>query len=296
VAQDAPGYQTRLGLDWHGSGQARLVHDPVYGAALLRVDWTGGPKTVELLQTVATRDRDASTPALVLSGADQQFWTRPSESLPTDGIVRDTAMGITAGHTTQRARLRAIYDWVVDKTTRDPHTPGCGTGDIRAMLQTGRLGGKCADINSLMTGLSRAAGLPARDVYGVRVAASRRYPSLGASGTVSKAQHCRSEIHLEDAGWFPVDPADVRKVMLEQHLVAGSAEALAVREQMFGSWEMNWIGYNSATDIVLPGAAPGYVPNFPFLMYPCAFTPAGQPDCLDPHGFAYEITSREVEA
>ena len=299
LAQTADGYQISLALDWHGTGQARIVRDARYGSELLAAEWRDtdpGPRTILVVQTVATRDRVSGEPMVAATAAEQRFWTQSTDSLPTDGIVRDTALRIVAHRTAPRERLKALYDWVVAETSRNPKTPGCGTGDIGAMLRSNNLGGKCADINSLMTGLSRAAGLPARDVYGIRVAASRRYPSLGTSGTVSKAQHCRSEIHLEDAGWFPVDPADVRKVMLEQHLVAGSVEALAVREQMFGSWEMNWIGYNNATDIVLPGAEPGHVPNFPFLMYPCAFTPAGQPDCLDPHGFAYEITSREVEA
>ncbi len=48
-----------------------------------------------------------------------------------------------------------------------------------------------------------------------------------------------------------------------------------------------------ATDIELPGSR-GKQPNFAFLMYPCAFTAAGQPDTLDPAAFHYEIASREI--
>jgi transglutaminase-like putative cysteine protease len=164
------------------------------------------------------------------------------------------------------------------------------------MLQSGNLSGKCADINGLMTGLARAAGLPARDVYGIRVAGSRLFKCIGASGVVSKAQHCRSEVFLDDAGWFPVDPADVRKVILEQGLAVDSPEVSALRERLFGAWEMNWLGYNSATDIILPGAMQQQRLNFALLMYPCAFTAHGQPNCLDPAHFQYEITSREVVA
>ena len=68
-----------------------------------------------------------------------------------------------------------------------------------------------------------------------------------------------------------------------------------MRERLFGAWEMNWVGYNSATDIELPGAG-RQRPNFAFLMYPCAFTATGQPNCLDPARFRYEITSRELTA
>src|SRR5208283_255737 len=80
------------------------------------------------------------------------------------------------------------------------------------------LGGKCADLNALFVGLARAAGVPARDVYGIRTAKSQLgYKSLGASSEiVTKAQHCRAEVYLGELGWTPVDPADVRKVMLEE--------------------------------------------------------------------------------
>jgi hypothetical protein len=56
---------------------------------------------------------------------------------------------------------------------------------------------------------------------------------------------------------------------------------------------MNWVGYNSATDIELPGAGQER-PNFAFLMYPCAFTAAGQPSAVDPAHFRYAITAREI--
>ena len=86
------------------------------------------------------------------------------------------------------------------------------------MLESGNLGGKCADLNALYVGLARAAALPARDVYGLRVAPSQLgSQSLGpATENVTKAQHCRAEVHLDGYGWVPVDPADVRKVVLEE--------------------------------------------------------------------------------
>lgn len=58
-------------------------------------------------------------------------------------------------------------------------TKGCGLGDIRGMLEMKNLSGKCADLNALFVGLARAAGLPARDLYGLRVAPSAMFPNLG---------------------------------------------------------------------------------------------------------------------
>ncbi|MBV9750639.1 MAG: transglutaminase domain-containing protein [Acetobacteraceae bacterium] len=297
LAQTAGGYQTALDLDWSASGRTKLVHDARYGADILYTAWDGreAAQTLDVVQRVATRDRGGSDPLLPLTEADRRFWTAPTPSAPTDGIVRETAERIIAGKAEPRARLRALYDWVVDNTWRDPATPGCGYGNVEAMLRSGRLGGKCADINGLMTALARAAGFPARDVYGVRVADSRVYPSLGRSGDVSTAQHCRAEAYLDDIGWVPLDPADVRKVVLEQKLAVDSPEIRVLRDRLFGTWEMNWIGYNSATDVELPGAGQRKT-DFAFLMYPCAFTADGQPNCLDPAHFRYEITSREIAA
>jgi len=49
----------------------------------------------------------------------------------------------------------AIYDRIVEKTHRDPKTRGCGSGNIRSMLESNYPGGKCADLN---VGLARAEG------------------------------------------------------------------------------------------------------------------------------------------
>ena len=128
--------------------------------------------------------------------------------------MRDTARKITGGKFSDLDQARAIYDWIVDNTARDPKTRGCGVGDVKSMLESGNLKGKCADLNALYVGLARAARLPARDVYGLRVARSEfGYRSLGAgSPNVTRAQHCRAEVYLVGYGWVPVDPADVRKV------------------------------------------------------------------------------------
>jgi len=293
VAQSVGTYQRARALKVDSNGQAELVKDARYKAAVLRVRWPqGGPRTVTLTQTIATRDRTLD--ATPLTPVERRFWLEAVPSLPTDGIVKTTADRIVAGHDTPSARARVIYDWVVDNTFRDPGTRGCGIGGIAGMLRTGLMGGKCADINSLMVGLSRAAGLPARDAYGVRLGPSAFVKQLGASGDVSHAQHCRAEVWLDGEGWLPVDPADVRKVVLEAKLAVNSPEVKAQRERLFGSWEMNWMAYNHATDIVLPGAARSMDEHF--LMYPCAMSAKDELDQLDPAGFRYSITSAVTAA
>ncbi len=63
------------------------------------------------------------------------------------------------------------------------------------------------------------------------------------------------------------------------------------RARLFGSWEMNWMAYNFAHDVALPGSSG---PPVGFLMYPQAETADGRLDSLDPDNFKYEITSREI--
>lgn len=294
LAQDAGNHQRALVPVVDTGGRAETVRDPRYGAAMLRVTWPSPrQQTVAVTQVVDTRPR--AVEAETLSAAEHAFWTAPTPSIPTGGIVADTAQGITAGLGSDAARLRALYDWVVDNTFRDGAARGCGTGDIRHMLETGWLGGKCADINALMTGLARACGIPARDVYGIRVAPSAHSRSLGTAGPdITRAQHCRTEAFVAGTGWLPLDPADLRKVVLEENAPLDSDHVRQQRERLFGQWEMNWVGYNSATNVALPGAPRAMEPNF--LMYPCAMTANGEQDCLDPASFRYAIRSREITA
>lgn len=164
------------------------------------------------------------------------------------------------------------------------------------MLESKNLSGKCADLNALFVGLARAAGIPARDVYGIRVADSALgYKSLGKSGDITKAQHCRAEVYLAGYGWVPMDPADVRKVVLEE----GGGKPLqdpmviAARRRLFGAWEMNWLAYNTAHDLLLPGSTRRKIP---FFMYPQGESAEGRLDSLDPEAFTYRIAARELEA
>jgi transglutaminase-like putative cysteine protease len=251
---------------------------------------------VTVTSRVATRNYavDLSAPrrARRERPAALEHFLRPTKLLPTDGIVKATATEITRAADTDLDKARAIYQWIVDHTFRNPKTRGCGLGDIRFMLETGDLGGKCADLNALYVGLARAAGLPARDVYGIRVAKSELgYRSLGAaSQNVTKAQHCRAEVYLGGYGWAPVDPADVRKVVLEE---LDDEIVKQARARLFGSWEMNWMAYNFAHDVSLPGSNG---PPVPFLMYPQAETTDGRLDSLDADNFKYEITARETSS
>lgn len=282
-------------------GRVQVVKSPRDAMEIIAAEFPAAVKPVlTVTSRVMTRnwtvDFSRKIKVHETSRAELNYYLRPTKLLPVDGIVKDTAIKITRGAKTDIEKARAIYEWVVENTAREPKTRGCGLGDIRFMLESGDLRGKCADLNSLYVGLARAAGLPARDVYGIRLAKSELgYKSLGpASENVTKAQHCRAMVYVKECGWLPVDPADVRKVMLEEppgNRPPADDMVKMTRVRLFGSWEMNWMAYNFAHDVVLPGS--GGTP-IGFLMYPQAETAEGWLDSLDPDNFKYEIKSGEA--
>lgn len=286
-----------------GGGTARIAKVGADGLGIIAAEFPAEVRPVLTLRTrVATRNYaiDLSVPGKATNAgrAELEHFSRATKMLPTDGIVKASATEIIRGAKTDLEKARAIYEWIVDNTFRDPKTRGCGIGNIRFMLESKDLGGKCADLNALYVGLARAAGLPARDVYGIRIAKSELgYKSLSTSSeNITKAQHCRAEVYIASYGWVPLDPADVRKVLLEEppgNRPLDDQMVKRARGQLFGTWEMNWMAYNFAHDVALPGSAGAPVS---FLMYPQAETSNGRLDCLDPDSFKYEITSREISS
>lgn len=282
-------------------GTAKLIENKSDSLGIIAAEFPAGARpTLTVTSLVATKDRaiDLAAPGSTAKEGrgELEHFLRPTRLLPTDGIVKETAHEITKGAKTDEEKARAIYEWIVENTFRNPKTRGCGVGDIRFMLESKDLGGKCADLNALYVGLARSAGLPARDVYGIRVAKSELgYKSLGASSeNVTKSQHCRAEVYLAGHGWVPVDPADVRKVVLEEppgNRLLDDDMVKKARARLFGSWEMNWMAYNFAHDVALPGSNGAPVG---FLMYPQAETSEGRIDSLDSDNFKYQITSREI--
>ena len=299
-------YQQSLDNDWTGNASvARIVSDPARGVRMLYAEFPAGLKapTLSLTSRVRTRNRavdwsrrdaPAEDPAVL------RAYLQPSELIPVDGIVRKTALEATQGASSDLDKARAIYRWVVTNAHREPKVRGCGTGDIKSMLESGDLGGKCADLNAVFVGLCRSVGIPARDIYGLRLAPSAfGYRELGANpANLKGAQHCRAEAYLHGYGWAAMDPADVLKVMRQEtsDWIKDVKHPLAapVNKALFGSWEGNWVAWNTGHDIKLPGsAAKG---TLPFLMYPNGENSSGRFDELAPDNFRYVISARELTA
>ena len=300
-----------VNTDWQQSGvssfssngNARMRYDSLQGVQMLVAEFSPQVETpyVEITSRVQTQNRAASV-ALATSvpaedAATLKYFTRPTQLLPTDGIVRDTAQKAIAGATTDADKVRAIYDWIVANAWREPKVRGCGEGDIKTMLETGNLGGKCADINALFVGLCRSVGIPARDVYGLRLAPSAfGYKELSGNPVNLKgAQHCRAEAYVKGRGWMAMDPADVAKVMrLETPEWIKSPQHPVVQpvyQKLLGGWEGNWVAWNMAHDVTLPGSKGD---RLGFFMYPVAENNEGRLDSYSPDDFKYQISAREI--
>lgn len=291
IPQDMPGWQRVLGFSWDGdAARVSVEHDPVYGARALVAEWTESGGRLDAVAKVSVRDREGGT-GMAVPAAERELYLAPTANMPTDGIVAERATAIIEEIRDPDQQAYKIYEWIVDNTFRDPKIRGCGTGNIRAMLETGNLGGKCADINSLFVGLCRAVGIPAREVYGVRAGESKQFKCLGKTGgDVTGAQHCRAEYLSPARGWVPIDAADVRKVVLEERLALDDPKVKALRERLFGYWEMNWVAFNTARDFSPP---PGTLAPLPYLMYPYAELGDSVLDGRDPSEFVYRIHSAE---
>ncbi|HUW25097.1 MAG TPA: transglutaminase-like domain-containing protein [Gallionella sp.] len=138
-----------------------------------------------------------------------QEYLKSTRFIPTDGKIREIALSITNDKQKISEKARAVYQWVVENTVRDPDVKGCGTGEVDKVLA--KRGGKCADISSVFVSIARAAGVPAREVFGLRLGKKDEED-------MTSGHHCWSEFYVPGYGWVPADSADVRKIMLVNKL------------------------------------------------------------------------------
>ena len=297
-------YQRSVDNSFSSNGVGKFTEESQDGAKMLYVEFAADEAKpfVELTSRVQTQNRATDWSQKTEHAENPEtlrYFTRATDLIPTDGIVRTTALEATKGAETDLQKVQQIYDWVVTNTHREPKVRGCGEGDIQTMLETGNLGGKCADLNAIFVGLCRAVGIPARDVYGIRLVPSAfGYKELsGNPASLKGAQHCRSEAYLKDYGWVAMDPADVAKVMRLETADwiknTTSPVVAPVNKALFGGWEGNWMAYNTAHDVVLPNAKGS---TLGFFMYPVAENAAGRFDSYAPDDFKYQITAREIKA
>jgi len=272
-------------LKWEGTfSEAAVYTDRAFATPMLYVAWDKGIKLRKLLFTFEAEriehvKRDFPQTSAELDPRDFDLYLAPTSLGPVTGEVKKLADKITEGKTSVLDKARAIYDWTVDNTFRDPDTRGCGLGDVTSLLR--RPGGKCADISSIYIALARAAGVPTREILGIRTGKKSKQD-------VTKWQHCWAEFYLTGYGWVPVDPADVRKAMLKQNLEIDDPKVAGLRDYFWGRVDQYRIRLSEGRDIQLNPPQHGDAVNY--LMYPFAQIGDITLDWLDPENFKYKIT------
>jgi len=227
---------------------------------------------------------------------DVKLYLKPTEHLPATQKIKDVANKLTKGKTDMFEKVQAIYDWTTETTFRDPKVIGCGIGDAGKMVETGYFGGKCTDISSLFVAVLRAAGIPSREVFGIRLGKSDFSKALGKSdkkgfANISTWQHCRAEYYIPGAGWIPSDPADITKLELVEKLDYNDPKVKELRKRYLHSWEMNWIGFNYGRDFKLSPTPYQYPLNM--LGYPYGEIDDEVINYYNPKAFSYNFTSQE---
>lgn len=268
--------------------ETAVYTDKVYKTPMLYAYWSKDAKSRKLSFSFRARRhevmrRDFPTTEAVWDKRDYALYLAATSLGPIDGEVKKLADMITSDKKSVLDKAKAIYDWTVENTYRNPDTRGCGLGDVYRLLQ--EPGGKCTDISSIYVALARAAGVPAREVFGIR---------MGKENTqdISTWQHCWAEFYLPGYGWVPVDPADVRKMMFVNKLEIGDQKTKKYRKYFWGGIDPYRIRLGEGRDLILN--PPQFGKQVNYLMYPFAQVGETTLDWLDPKSFKYSIIFNQV--
>ncbi len=262
-----------------------LAREPRRGTLSLYVQWTEPADRRHLTVAFHARAAERKVSPLVEGGGafppEVRPYLEPEFWMPVDDPrVKETAARIADGKRGILARARAVYDWVLENIRRDPKVVGCGLGNVEVALAS--RSGKCADISSVFVTLARAAGIPSREVYGLRLGRSEQED-------ITDDHHCWAEFYRPDTGWVPVDPAEALKQKIEKRLDAAGAGAIG--EYYFGAVdEYRIILHRGGRGMSFPEQNAERVNYF---MYPYCEVDGKPLDYCRPRSFAYTIRFQE---
>lgn len=251
------------------------------GNTMLYLEWdaTATPKDRTAVLTFHATREEVTRPELVEQGEipeDVKEYLNGSSMVPVNELVTQQAEDIVGSEQTVLGKAKAIYDWIIQNMVRDESVKGCGQGDVCTLLST--KAGKCTDINSVFTGLCRAVGVPAREMFGVRMNAV----------DITGNQHCWAEFYLPGTGWVAADPADVLKAVLKGGWTKDQAETKEKAEYFWGGYDSERVELSAGRDLTLSPAQDG--PALNDFGYPYAEVDGQPVDFYAPKSFAYSMS------
>lgn len=270
--------------DFASSG---VYSEAANGTPILYAQWPATAASRKLTFSFAVerqeiRQQGLPTAEPTWNPADYAEYLKPTSLGPVDGEVKKLAEKITTGKKTVLEKAKAIYDWCCENMYRDPNTVGCGKGDVCALLQ--KPGGKCTDISSVYIALCRAVGVPAREVFSVRLGKK-------PEEDITTYQHCWAEFFLPGYGWVTADPADVRKAMLVEKLELKDAKTKEYRDYFWGGIDAYRVVIAEGRDVVLNPRQAGAPLNT--FGYPYAEIGGTPVDFYQPKTFVYRYSFKE---
>lgn len=279
-------FQTISGMTLKSDADSMGVErEPQSGALYLRASWAKPSKVPTL-----TMRFDVDSHYAKIKNLDEAQTPFPAEVLPflkaSSSLPSEDPLFAEVGARMKEEpsilkRAWAVYSWVVENTFRDEGVKeGCGLGLPIRTLQDLKGGGKCADISAVFVTLARAAGIPARDVYGLRIATPK-------TGEITGNYHCWAEFYLPGTGWVPADPADVRKAMLVDKVELKDADKL--KEFFWGGDDLFRIALNRDTRGTVLSETTHKSP-LTYFMYPYAEVDGAPKNWFSPKDFTYKVT------
>jgi transglutaminase-like putative cysteine protease len=265
-----------------------VYRESEYGNMVLFAQWEGPSKKRLLTYAFKIKRKEVASnniPAEEPPFSKEEFNTylKATSRAPITGKVKKQAEKVTEGKNTNLTKARAIYDWIINNMARDPNIKGCGSGECKELLTV--KSGKCADISGVFVAMARSVGMPAREIYGIRILKDKE-------GDTTQKQHCWAQFYQPGFGWVTVDPADVLKYKLENK-IKNLKDMKNIVEYFFSSVDQNRIAYQTGRDVTLNPPQNGGKLNY--FMYPYAEAD-GQTLNEDLYGFnvGYKISFKEL--
>lgn len=242
--------------------ESRVAHsegrEPEYGNPFVEFQPTGAEREAGFDATVrfeATRyehkvSLDSASAKLAVKPSpvpgDLQRYLEPDKLVPLSGVIADLAKEHTAGDTTAIEKAHHIYDYVLATMRYDKSGEGWGRGDAVWACTSKR--GNCTDFHSLLIGMMRSSGIPARFEIGFPL------PDSKSAGDIP-GYHCWAEFYLSGTGWVPVDASE-------------AWQNPAKRDYFFGAHDVNRIFFTYGRDLRLSPDQKGDPLNY--FIYPYA--------------------------
>jgi transglutaminase-like putative cysteine protease len=197
---------------------------------------------------------------------DLQRYLEPDKLVPLNGVIADLAKEHTAGDTTTLEKARHIYDYVLATMRYDKTGEGWGRGDAVWACTSKR--GNCTDFHSLLIGMMRSSGIPARFEIGFPLHDSKTEGDI-------PGYHCWAEFYLNGTGWVPVDASEAWKNPSK-------------RDYFFGAHDVNRVFFTYGRDIRLSPDQKGDPLNY--FIYPYAELDGKPFSGLQPHFSFHDVS------